>query len=340
MTFAPAAPSLASQLLRALAPARAHAEATRAIDRLAGDPTFSPYAVRAALASVVDRPETSRALTFPAFSAAREALGRLDQTLDRVVLAAIATDPVDALARELARGLDSVRLERTLTVAFDALAPPASHARAVFIDLLRAHPLGPARVTVYLHLVARDTDVRAPLADDTLLDAPSRLAVLGAFAARLDASGRRVPLDFSGATRAALARTLADWSRHASHPRHVVFAFERALDDASRAAAELAQLGAWACPPEVRAWLAGRAAGGPLEADARDAGGGRFECAQCGKPAVHAVATRPLDVEDPSKGLETDYVCTACNTAHHAAWEASSASGASRALPRAWLAKG
>ncbi|MEI8259321.1 MAG: hypothetical protein WCJ30_26940, partial [Deltaproteobacteria bacterium] len=262
MPPAPAAPSLASQLLRALAPARAHDDAMRAIERLAGNPAFSPYALRAALASLVDRPETSRALAFPAYSAAREALGRLDATLDRVVLAAVATDPVDALARELARGLDADRLERTLAVAFDALASPASRARAVFIDVLRAHPLGAARLAVYLHLVTRDTDVRAPLADDTVLDAASRLAVLGAFAARLAARGRRVRMDFSTASRAALARTLADWSRHASHPRHVVFAFERTLDDASRAAAELAQMEAWACPPEVRAWLAGRASGG------------------------------------------------------------------------------
>ncbi|MEI8255136.1 MAG: hypothetical protein WCJ30_05630, partial [Deltaproteobacteria bacterium] len=80
--------------------------------------------------------------------------------------------------------------------------------------------------------------------------------------------------------------------------------------------------------------------GGPVEADARDAGAGRFECAQCGQPAVLAVATRPLDPEDPSKGNETDYTCTACGTSHHASWDDPGASGGPRSRPRAWLAKG
>lgn len=340
MTLAETAPSLASQLLRALISARAKEHIHLAIERVVRSPGFSPSAVRAALASLVARPETSRAMTFPAYAAAREALDQLDATLDRVVLAAIANDPVDGLAKELARGLDGDRLDRTVTVAFDALATPAAHARAVFIDLLRAHPLGTARVKVYLHLVTRDTDVRTPLADDRLLDTTGRLAVLGAFAARLAASGHRVPMDFATRSRAALARALADWPHHASHPRHVLFAFETGLSAAARDEIERAEMAAWACPSEVREWLAMRTLRGPIEVEARDAGAGRFECAQCGRPTVHAVATRPLDAADGAKGLETDYVCAACGTPHHASWDTSVPSGTARRLPRAWLSDG
>lgn len=331
MPVAVPASVLATRLVRALAPARSRDDAAAAIDRVIDDTGDSPYAMRSALAALLDQSATMRALAFPAYDAAREALARIDAMLDRVILAAVATDPVDSLARELATGLDEHRLARSLTVAFDALSPPASHARAVFIDLLRAHELSATRVAIYRHLVSRDTDVRAPLADDRSLDPFARLEVLSAYAAQLDKRGRRLALHFTSDGATSLARTLADWTRYATHPRQIVFTFERQVGDASRT---LARIEAWALPDEVRAWLSGRDRGAPIAVRARAVGSGRFECAQCGAVALLARNVRALE---DSVGLETVYVCSMCGTEHHASWDDASAASVTRE-PEAWVA--
>ena len=101
MSLAAPASSLATRLLRALAPARSREDAAAAIELVHADQPEPQYALRAALAALIEQPGTSHALAFTAFQAARDALASLDATLDRVVLAAVASDPVENLAREL-----------------------------------------------------------------------------------------------------------------------------------------------------------------------------------------------------------------------------------------------
>ena len=129
---------------------------------------------------------------------------------------------------------------------------------------------------------------------------------------------------------------LADWTRYATHPRQIVFAFERHVGDDARASEAIARLERWSLPEEVRVWLSAR--GGPVIAHARALGAGRYECAQCGSASLLARSTRPLHADESVQDYETAYVCSMCGTEHHANW-GESTTRSSIPLPEAWLVR-
>ncbi len=324
----------AARLIRVLVPARTRDDVVAALAKFADEVQSAPYEFRGALAAITGDAATSAALAFPAVDGARTLLDRVDDSIDVAIRAVVVSDALDALAADLARSRDAQRLERTLRVAFDALGPPASRARASLIDLLRAHPLESIRLDVYRFLVAHDTDVRNPLADDAVLDASARLEVLAAYARRLYVRGRRTPIAFDANDTVVLARALGDWTRHASHPRQVVFACEHHTGDRALAT----RLDARALPGEVSAWLAGRTASGPVLVAAGVLGGGRFECARCGAESLLAEGTRRLE-EGGRRGIETSFVCRVCATVHHASWDDATL-GHEPPPPAAWIESG
>jgi hypothetical protein len=276
--------------------------------------------LRRALASITSQPATARELSYPALDAAREFLDQLDATIDRIARAAAANETHDVLSRELALAAEAHRLERTLAVAFDALGPPASRARAALIDMLRANHLGAMRREIYAFLVSRDTDIRIPLADEPDLSLDARLDLLGLYAQRIRARGRRIAPAFEGVRPAPLLRALADWTRHASHPRQIVFAFERAARDGETARAVIERLEPRTLPIEVSHWLDSRTKSGPVMVVTHALGVGHYECAQCGADALLATSTRRID-EHGRRATETRFACRACGTSHHASWD-------------------
>jgi hypothetical protein len=338
MTVASSTPLLAAQIFLALVPVRTRGDAAEAVSRVAHAADSSPHALRRALASITTAPATARELSFPALEAARELLDRVDETLDRIARAAVVNNVGDDLARELAFAAGADRLDRTLSVAFDALGPPASRARAVMVDLLRAHSLGAMRSDVYAFLVSRDTDIRIPLADDAYLSADERLDLLGRFARRLRTRGKRIAPAFDGARAAPLLHALADWPRYASHPRQLLFAFERAVGDAVRAEEIVRAFEVRALPVEVRHWLAARTTTGPLRVTAHAIGVGHYECARCGADALLATSTRRITDEN-RRATETTYTCASCNTPHHSSWDDDSLVREPVA-PSAWIETG
>src|SRR4051812_6291213 len=96
----PPAEPLAQRLFASLAAARSYDQARAAIAEARALSSPSPHAFRAALAELARTADTLRELTWPAVEALREAFEFVDTTLDTALIAAIARDPIRALAQE------------------------------------------------------------------------------------------------------------------------------------------------------------------------------------------------------------------------------------------------
>jgi hypothetical protein len=297
-----------------------------------------PHPLRAALSALLRDSDARRTLAWPALQAARALRDELDAVLDRALVAALDGAPLQVLARELeACGGDAERAVRALEIAWRHLGPPSSRAAAQLVDLLRAEPLGDARTTVFGFLVERGVDVRGALADDVRLTAAERATVLSAFAARLADAARRRPVAWRPDPRAALARTLADWSLYATHPRQLFHRFRReAALDAPAYAAVLADIARWPLSPEVRAQLAWEQTREPVMVRARPLGAGRFECGACGDARVAFVTRHLVDANDPLQGAESEFACLECHARYFTAWDLTGLEGAAPPALEGW----
>jgi hypothetical protein len=314
--------SLADRLLAVLASARTR-EATRDALHAAAARAPSPHLLRTALAQAVERGSSASGIAWPAVEAARTVLCTVDTALDRALTSALSRDPVGGLIAELSacQG-DPAWCRHALEVAWHQLSPPAARAAASLVDLLRSHPLGPARVVVYSELLARNVDVRGPLADDAVLGTSARTTVLCALASRWADAGLLAPIRWDPDPRAALLRAAADWPRHATHPRQLFYWFRQQAGLQTPEAYRRALLEqASRVPAEVRSELLRECGSEPYALSARPIGPGRWECGRCGDRRVAAGAGRLLDSQDPSAGAETEYACVQCGMRFFTAWE-------------------
>jgi hypothetical protein len=318
----------------------------------------STHAARAALSAFLREPTARRAMVWPALEACRESLGAMDQALDRALIAALSRSPLPSLANELAACHSDVeRAARALALAWQHLCPPRARAAASLVDLLRGHALGPARVVVYRHLVSQGVDVRAALADDTTLPASERLEVLCALAARRADAGQLRPVPWPTTTTPTtstapasaadalfppLARALADWAAHVTHPRQLFYWFRRraGLDAADERAGylhALERVARWPLSPEVLAQFELERQGTPAPLPARPLAHGRYECTRCGDGRVVASDRRPVDPEDPAQGTELEFRCPECALRFFSVWELATLEAAAAPVPVAWV---
>jgi hypothetical protein len=330
---------LATRLWTLLQQAPTREQASRAIESLHSHTDTNAHGLRSALAEVLAVPLPVQSLTWTALESVRHALEQLDLSLDRTLAAISRREPVDALAQELlACGIDRSRTARSLDLVWRSLCPPSSHANAVLIDLLRSHPLGAARVCVYLHLVEQGADIRTVLADDAVLSVPDRLNALCAFAARTKAVGKTRTILWNPDARTALSRTLSDWTMYATHPRHVLYRFRTHFEWSvtEEYLAALEKLPRKILPREVNAILDEEQSTSPRELHARALSAGRFECGLCGESKIYAHAHRLLDPTDPLQGAETEFVCPVCHTRYYSQWDLRTHSHGCPVAPIGW----
>lgn len=316
-------PPLKNTLLAALSHARSRKAAQQTLNTLqATTPVLHP--LRSTLAALLRDRNTHQVLSWPAIEVAREVFHSIEVTLDRALQTALERNPLEALAHELhACSSDATRALHALDIAWQHASPPTARAVALMIDLLRAHPLGPARGTVYKFLIDHGADVRSVLADDQTLAVPERTEVLSKLAARHASQGRRRPVRWLPDPCIALARTLADWTQYATHPRQLFYWFRRhaGLQDRQAYLAALTAIEQWPLSPEVHAQLQWERSGEPCLVPARPLGSGRFECGRCGDSTVVLIARHPVDPADPLQGAENEFTCRTCDLQYFSTWE-------------------
>lgn len=291
------------------------------------DSARSDTLVRALLRDAVERvlrePSLQQSCSWIAMDELRSALAALEDGLDADARAlASSEDQSDDISLKISSWIENThreqaRLDRTITVLWDALVAPRARKAAQLIDVAE-RCTNRVRARVLFALASRGVDVRGPLASDPALDDESRVAALSRFGEHRE----RVAIEWTEPSSLVMARACADWTRFASHPRALFFHYAKHVGAAAWPSA-LEAMQRWPLAVEVRSEWQRQRERTPSRIVARPLSKGAWACGRCDSHRVRAL--RRWSDEDESTGSattgEVEYQCSACGLRYWASWD-------------------